>query len=159
MRFDAPRNWNWLLLLLPALLSFGSEAHESQTCVATLREFRAMLGGPTFPLIWEETTMGDGKPLVVSILERNGLFSMEFIKSTEGLWLESAGLVCKAGADFEIRFAANQVRLGPAAGLALRFALRDGGSFTLSKLGSAQLRIATTGWNGTFAPRELVPSR
>ena len=118
-----------------------------------------MLGDPTFPLIWQETTMGDGKPLVVSILERNGLFSMEFVKSTEGLWVESAGVVCRAGADFEIRFTANQVRLGPAAGLALRFALRNGGSFALSKVGSAQLRIATTGWNGTFAPREMVPTR
>ena len=144
---------NWLLLFLPALVSFSSAAHESPTCVATISELRALLGSQTFPLNWEETTMGDGKPLIVSILERNGALLIEFFKTTEGLWAEVVGVVCKAGIDFEVRFNADQLRLGPSAGWPMRLAMRNGGRFSLSTVGSDQLRIATSGWSGTFSPR------
>ncbi len=40
--------------------------------------------------------MGDGKPLVVSILERNGALFLEFIKTREGLWAQSEGRICRA---------------------------------------------------------------
>jgi len=141
------------LLFLPLLLPLNSEARESQTCAATIGELRVMLDQQSFPLRWEETTMDDGKPLVVSIIETNGSLFLEFIKTGEGLWAESAGVICKAGATLETRFTGEQIRLGPAANWVLRYALRNGGKFTLTKLGADQLRIATSGWSGVFSSR------
>jgi hypothetical protein len=34
----------------------------------------------------------------------------------------------------------------------LRYALKDGGKFTLTKVGPDQLRIATSSWSGMFSP-------
>lgn len=141
------------LLFLPLLLPSIGEAHESQKCAATISELRVMLGEQNFPLKWEETTMDDGKPLVVSIVETNGSLFLEFIKTREGLWAESAGVICKTGTTFETRFSGEQIRLGPAANWVLRYALRNGGKFTLTKLGADQLGIATSGWSGVFSPR------
>jgi hypothetical protein len=62
-----------------------------------------MTGEPAFPLKWTETTMGDGKPLVVSISERQGVLALEFTKTREGLWAESTGVICPSGVDLEIR--------------------------------------------------------
>ncbi len=139
----------FLLALL--LLSSIGQAYASPTCAATISELRTLLADPTFPLQWEETTMDDGKPLRVSILEGNGALLLEFTKAREGLWVQSGGLVCGAGADFEIRFAAEQIRLGPAANWVLRGLLGNGGKITLTKLGSEQLRIAASGWSGIFS--------
>jgi hypothetical protein len=96
--------------------------------------------------------MDDGKPLLVSILEKNGSLWLEFIKTREGLWAQSAGVICRSGQDFETRFGPEQIRLGPAANWVLRFALANGGKFTLTRLGSDKLRIAGGGWSGTFFP-------
>lgn len=150
LRLDMRR----ICLLLPLLLSLHSQAHASETCAATVSELRVMLGDQAFPLKWKETTMEDGKPLLVSILEKKGVLFLEFIKTREGLWAESAGVICKTGADLEIRFTGEQIRLGPAANWMLRTALGNGGKFTLTRLGSEQLRIATSGWNGIFSPKE-----
>lgn len=98
--------------------------------------------------------MTDGKPLLVSILEQEGSLSLQFIKTSEGLWAQAAGVLCKAGSGFEVRFAAEQIRVGPAAHWALRFTLGGGGKFTLTTLGAAKLQIATNGWSGTFSPAE-----
>lgn len=143
----------YFLLFLPLLLPLNSEAHGSQTCAATIGELRVMLGDQTFPLKWEEATMDDGKPLVVSILEKNGSIFLEFIKTSEGLWAESAGVICKTGTHLETRFTGEQIRLGPAVGWILRSALKNGGKFTLTKLGPEKLQIATSGWSGVFSPR------
>jgi hypothetical protein len=143
---------NYFLFFLPLLLSLNSEAHESQACATTISELRAMLGEQTFPLKWEETTMDDRKPLTVSIVENNGSLFLVFIKTGEGLLVESPGVICKTGTDLEARLSGEQIRLGPAANWVLRYALRNGGKFTLTKLGSDQLRIATSGWSGIFSP-------
>ena len=142
------------LVLFAALLALSGQANALQICAATIGEFRAMLGSETYPLTWEETSMADGKPLVVSILERNGALLMAFVKTREGLWAESAGVVCRAGARLELRFTADQIRMGPAAGWGLRMALGNGGRFSLSKLGADQLLIETAGWAGTFSARK-----
>lgn len=142
-----------ILSLLSLLFPLNGKAHESQPCAATIGELRVMLGDQSFPLKWEETTMDDEKPLVVSILERKGNLTLEFIKTREGVWAESAGIICKTGTDFETRFTGEQIHLGPAANWVLRYALRNGGKFTLTKLGPGQLRIATSGWSGIFTPR------
>jgi hypothetical protein len=137
---------------LPLLLSISGETHASETCAATIGELAAMLGEQTFPLEWEETTMDDGKPLVVSFGEHKGALFMEFTKTGEGLWAESHCVVCKTGTAYEARFSGNQIRLGPAANLIQRYALRNGGKFTLTKLGADQLRITTSSWSGIFSP-------
>ncbi len=142
----------YLLFFLPLLLPLNSEAHASQSCAATVSELGMMFGNQAFPLKWEETTMDDGKPLVMSIVENNGSLLLTFNKTGEGLWAESLGVICKTGTDFEARFSGKQIRLGPAAHWILRNALKDGGKFTLTKLGAEQLRIATSGWSGTFSP-------
>ena len=83
----------YILFCLPLLLSLNGEAHASPTCAATVGELGVMLGNHIFPLQWEETTMDDGKPLVMSIVENNGSLFMEFTKTGEGLWAESRGVI------------------------------------------------------------------
>ena len=109
------RNRSGILLpVLALLLSLNAGAQaSSQACAATISELRVLAGDQKFPLRWEETTMNDSKPLVVSILERKGSLLLEFVKTNEGLWLESAGVICRTGADLEARLAAGQIRLGP----------------------------------------------
>ena len=110
------------------------------------------MGDPNFPLVWVETTMNDGKPLRVSILEKDGALWLEFIKDREGLWAQSTGVICRAGHDFETHFGPEQIRLGAAANWLVRFALANGGKFTLTRLGADKLRIASGAWSGTFLP-------
>jgi hypothetical protein len=142
----------FLFFPLALMLVLESHAHENPTCAATVMELRALLGDPAFPLKWEEITMGDGKPLLVSIREKKGLLLLDFIKTREGPWAESTGAICKTGADMEIKFTGEQIRLGLAANWLVRLSLVNGGKFTLTKLGTEQLRIATHGWNGIFVP-------
>lgn len=142
----------YFFLFFPLLLPLNCEANESQTCAATISELRVMLADQTFPLKWEETTMVDGKPLVVSIRENNGYLFLEFIKTREGLWAESAGVICKTGTDTETQFTGKHIRLGPAANWVLRYALGNGSKFTLTRIGASQLQIATSGWSGVFSP-------
>jgi hypothetical protein len=150
MRFALQRRYGVLCVSL--LLSLSSQAQATPGCAASISELRLLLGEPNFPLTWEETTMDDGKPLLVSILEKDGLLWLEFIKTREGLWAQSAGVICRSGHDFETRFGPEKIRLGPAANWVLRFALANGGKFTLTRLGSDKLRIAGGGWQGTFLP-------
>jgi len=141
-----------VLFFLPLLLILNGEAHAARTCAATVGELETLLGERALPLKWEETTMDDGKPLVMSIVESDGSLLLEFTKTGEGLWAESPGVICKSGADLEARFSGKQIRLGPAANWILRYALRNGGKFTLTKLAADQLRIATRSWSGIFSP-------
>lgn len=141
-------------LRLLLLLSLNGPAVASQTCVATLNELHTMLGDKTFPLKWEETTMNDGKPLLVTIRENQGALFLEFIKTKEGLWAQSVGVICKNGEDLEFQFSGAQILVGPAANWVLRHALSNGGKFTLKQLDSGQLKISTTGWNGVFSSRK-----
>jgi len=98
--------------------------------------------------------MDDGKPLMVSIHEKEGVLFVEFIKTREGLWAESFGVICKTDVGLEIRFTGEQIHFGPAASWVLRYALGNGGKFTLTRLGPKRLRIATTGWTGIFNPND-----
>ena len=114
-------------------------------------ELKELLNDPAFALKWEETTMDDGKPLIVSISEKNGVLSVEFVKRTKGLWADISGVICKTEKNLEIRFTADQIRFGPAASWVLRYVLSQGGKFTLTRITAKQLRVATTGWSGDFA--------
>lgn len=98
--------------------------------------------------------MDDGKPLVFSLVERQGVLYLEFIKTGEGLWAEGAGIVCRDGTEVVARIAREQMRLGPAATGAVRYLFANGGEFTLTKVGTERLRIETSGWSGTFSSHE-----
>jgi hypothetical protein len=136
------------ILLLPV----AGNVLALQPCAATIVEFRALVGDPSFPLRWQETTMDDGKPMIVSVLERNGSLFLELIKTGEGLWAESSSAICLNGKDLESRFTAEQIRVGPAANWIARLSLEGGGRFTFARVGPAQLRMATGGWSGIFSP-------
>ena len=141
-----------LLCLLMLLFSWRGYALAAPDCVTTISELRTLLGDRRDALQWVETTMDDGKPLLVSIVERHGSLALEFIKTGEGLWAEGSGAVCSVGANFEISFGKGQLRMGPASCWLLRSLLGPGGKFTLTRLAADQLRIASSGWSGTFVP-------
>ncbi len=147
----ARRKYYWLLLSL--LLPCVGEAQESRNCATTIGGLRALLADASFPLDWQETTMDDGKPMMVAIREANDVLVLEFVKTNEGLWAASPGEICRNGVDLETRLIGDGIRLGPAAGWLFRSALAGGGKFTLTPLGARRLRIATSGWSGTFSPR------
>lgn len=131
----------------------GADAMAAPACVTSINELRNALGDQRASLQWEEISMNDGKPLVVSIFESKGALVLEFVKTREGLWAEGTGAVCSSGADLEISFDKDQLRMGPASGWLLRSLLGQGGKFTLTRLSANQLRIATSGWSGTFVPK------
>jgi hypothetical protein len=139
-------------LCLSVLLCQTGQALALPGCAASISELTRLLGEPAYPVKWEETSMDDGKPLRVSILEKDGALWLEFFKTGQGLWAQTAGVICRAGNDYEIRFGADQIRFGPAAHWVLRLALGSGGKFTLSRLGPNQLRIVGGGWQGVFVP-------
>lgn len=136
-------------------MAFGvplsSQAQAPEKCVSTLADLKQMLDDPSFSLHWEETTMDDGKPLMVSISEKNGALSVAFVKQTKGLWADISGEICQTGKDMEIRFTGEQIHFGPAASWVLRYVLSGGGKFTLTRIDAKTLRVATTGWSGDFS--------
>lgn len=140
--------------LLALWLPLNSHAQAPEKCVSTMVELKELLEDQAFSMKWEETTMDDAKPLLVSIVERNGALSVAFVKSTKGLWADISGVICKTDKDLEIRFTAEQIRFGPAASWVLRYALSKGGKFTLTRIDAKQMRVATTGWSGIFVPIE-----
>lgn len=136
------------------ILGFPSNCHAQipEKCASTITELKELLADRPLAFKWEETTMDDAKPLVVSISEINGALSVKFVKMTKGLWADVSGVICKTDKAMEIRFTAEQIRFGPAASWVLRYALGNGGKFILTRVGDRQLQVQTTGWSGIFAP-------
>lgn len=134
-----------------SIACIAGDGRAAPACVTSLGGLRELLADPGFAVRWRETTMDDGRPLVLTILERKGALVLEFAKAGEGLWAEVDFVVCLKGAVLEARAAAHQVRLGPAASWLTRFALADGGVFTLTRPGVERLRIETGTWSGTFS--------
>ena len=132
----------------------SSHALAPQKCVSTLTDLKQWLTAPDFSLHWEETTMDDGKPLMVTISENSGALSVAFVKQTQGLWANISGEICQNDKDLEIRFTGQQIHFGPAASWVLRYVLGGGGKFTLTRLDAKTMRVATTGWSGIFAQVE-----
>lgn len=130
----------------------NNHAQAPEKCVHTISELKQLVGDETFALKWEETTMDDGKPLVVSIFEKNGGLSVNFVKSTKGLWASIAGEICKVDKGLEIRFTSEQIQFGPAASWVLRYVLGKGGAFQLTRINAKQMRVASSGWDGIFVP-------
>lgn len=138
-------------LALALMLCLADPCHSAPAvCAETLEALRVLMADPTLPVRWRETTMDDGRPLVMSILERDGLLFLSFSKTHEGTWLEGAVAVCARGAHWAARFSGRKVHVGPAAHWAMRHTLSRGADITLTRLDSSRLRISTSGWSGTF---------
>jgi hypothetical protein len=150
----ATRRERVALLFFLLCLAPPADARAGPPCAATIRELRALLADPAWPLRWSETTMDDGKPLVLSILERDGGLFLEFYKTGEGLWAEGAGVVCRGEGGAGVRFVADHVRFGPAANWVAQVAITTGSDFMLTRASGGELRIEASGWSGTFAPRD-----
>lgn len=136
----------------PLLLSVVAAGAAATPCATTIGELKAIADDTAFPLRWQETSMSDGKPLVVAIAERDDTLFLEFTKTREGLWAEGSAKVCGSGAVLEARLRRGGLRLGPAAHWILRHSIGPGAVFVLSRLPDGQLRIATPGWSGLFVP-------
>ncbi len=124
----------------------------AQPCAANVSQLRALLGDSALPLVWEEISMSDGRPLVLSLDERDGSLALAFVKTGEGLWAQGRGVVCRQGAGYEARFGEGGLQVTPAANWLLRIALQGSGSVQLRYSLPPQLRVAAPGWNGTFVP-------
>ncbi|HVZ45716.1 MAG TPA: hypothetical protein VHA82_18050 [Ramlibacter sp.] len=122
-------------------------------CASSVEEVAALLGEKRLPQAWVETSMADGKPLVMSLAQRDGVLFMQFYKTHEGLWAQGPVAVCASNDEVVAEIAPGRVALGPAAHWLLRQALANGARFRLARLGR-RLRVATTGWSGIFAPAE-----
>lgn len=148
----------WLFLVFLTFgtlgLPFDGRAAVAEKCVSTLAELKFLLSGQPLALHWQETTMDDAKPLMVSISENNGALSVAFVKTTKGLWADISGKICQTDKALEIRFSADQIRFGPAASWLLRYALGNGGKFTVTRQAGQRLQVQTTGWSGIFIPAE-----
>lgn len=140
--------------LLRSFLAAIPLVAQAAPCATDLASLRALLGDNAFPLEWHETTMDDGKPLVLSFVERGGRLGLEFAKSGQGLWAEGLVVLCVRGTDLEARFPAEGMRLGPAAHWAMRLSVGADSAFLLTRLGPHRMRVATSGWSGTFAWRD-----
>ena len=143
------------IAILLLLLAPNASAQDAPGCASSIRQLGNLVGDPLFAHRWEEVSMDDGKPLVVSLVERNGVLLLEFMKTGEGLWAEISAVLCKTGADLEARMSKEQIRLGPAANWMLRLALANGGVFTLRRRVPDELQIATHGWSGRFVPAAM----
>jgi hypothetical protein len=141
-----------LLVLTLVCLSLRATAFEPQHCAASLEGLGRLTSDSPLPLRWEETSMTDGKPLIVSILEKDGSLFLVFMKTREGLWAEGAAVICKTHAGIEAHI--SQLRMGPAAHWILRLSAGQGRTFAISRQSTGQLLITTPGWNGVFLPTQ-----
>jgi hypothetical protein len=148
-----PRHRTTLLRSIGPLLAFlfASACRAASPCAHTVPELRALVGDPAFPLQWRETSMDDGKPLTMSILERDGALFLSFAKSQEGLWAEGAADICARGSKLEARFLPDTLVAGPSAHWAMRYSLRRGGRFAFTRIDALRMKISTVGWSGVFA--------
>jgi hypothetical protein len=141
---------------LPVLVALGlalaSPVCQARDCALTVAELRALVQQPVFPLRWQETTMQDDKPLVVTLSERDGGLHLQFVKSREGLWAEGAASVCMNNGTLEAVLSRHRISVGPAAHWLLRQSLAYGARFVLAPKPGGQLHIETPGWSGTFVP-------
>jgi hypothetical protein len=119
-------------------------------CAATIAQLRALVADESFALEWHETTMDDEKPLVLSVLERDGALFLTFVKASEGLWAEGAAVVCRNGARLEAVLPVERLKIGPAAHWAMRYGFSNGAQFALARIGKENLRVETAGWSGVF---------
>ena len=139
-------------LLLLALVSAAAAAPPDHDCAETLTTLQRL--DASLHHTWHETSMADGKPLVLSIREDKGALRLEFVKTGEGLWAVGAARICQRGAALEAQLGA--FSLGPAAPWLLRHAMGRSPLFVLRRSANSELHVSTPGWSGSFAPRPAL---
>ena len=138
--------------LAATVLATAAGAGQTRPCALSLGELAGLVRQPGFAARWQETSMQDGKPLVVTLSEREGELHLQFVKAGEGLWAEGAASVCMNNGVLEALLPRGRIQVGPAANWLLRQSLASGARFALGLQPGGQLRIATPGWHGTFVP-------
>lgn len=133
-------------------LSLACAAAAGAPCADTVDALRGLLADPAFPLAWEETSMRDARPLVVTLDERTGGLFISFVKTGEGVWAEGPAVLCRVGERLEARFDPARLRVGPATGWMLRRALENGAAIAMRRVAAQELRIGSLGWSGRFVP-------
>lgn len=147
----------YFLAILATFLLVPAYAGASERCASSIGELRAMLGDQNLPLHWQEFQQENAKPFVVDIQEWNGGLLLAISKPDEGIMVESRGMICRIGSASDNRFVAEQVRPGPAASWFLRQAISPRENFTLTRIGTNQLRIVAGVWGGHFGSVETMP--
>ncbi len=140
-----------LALTLPALI----QAEAPAACATTIPELRNMLGDQALPLHWQESPNENAKPFLMDVQENNDGLRLTISRSSEGLWIESSGAICRTGNSATNRFTLEQVQPGPAANWLLRQFISQRETVTLTRIGN-QLLIATAAWDGRFTSIERM---
>lgn len=134
-----------------------SSAALAKDCATDITSFRKLFSDANYPLVWEETTADDGKPLIVTISEKDGKLFLEFDKTREGLWASGTADICKEE-EIVADISKEKIKLGKAAHWVLKMSMKDGAKFTLTKLKPLVLKISTFGWKGEFVPKAPAQS-
>jgi hypothetical protein len=134
-------------LLLTALVPCNAGGQPAQQECATSLAALASLEG-WLHRTWRETSMTDGKPLVVSLTEEQGHLHLSFHKTGEGPWARGQARLCRRDGAVEAQL--SSVQLGPAAPWLLRHSLGRSPLFVLTRQGSSTLHISAPGWSGSF---------
>ncbi len=140
------------LTLLVAL-----SVHAAPECAKDLAGLKTLLNDPQFPLVWIETSADDGKPLVVTLSERDAKVHLEFDKTKEGLWASGGADICKIDGKVVAHITKDHIKLGKAAHWVVKMSMSGGAKFTLAYLAPNSLHISTFGWKGDFVPQKKEP--
>ena len=139
------------LALALALTAAACPAH-ARDCALTASELRSLVKDAAFSLRWREVGMADGKPLLVTLAERQGELFLHFWKSQEGLWAEGPASICEVQGSLRAHLSQQRIQPGPAAPWLLRQSLAHGATFALTPQPGGRLHISTPGWSGAFVP-------
>ena len=111
-RFRSPSS---ALLLALAVAAAPLPARAQLTgCARNIGALQVLLGRSALPLRWIETSMADGKPLVMAISERDGALHLAFHKTGEGAWFEAQASICVTERELEVRLVEATLVPGPA---------------------------------------------
>ena len=131
----------------------------SPNCVETKVEVRELMTksvGSEFSQVlesgWSETTADDGKPLQITVSEKEGKLYMVFNKTNEGIWAEGPAQVCESEGSLKLRVTGKMIKLGSAAPWPIRFTMSGGANLGLKFKAADKLHVSTTGWSGDFVP-------
>ncbi len=134
---------------LLAVLAAAAALPAHAGCAATLEALQRL--DAALPGTWQETSMSDGRPLVMSVSEAGGELFLAFQKTGEGLWATGQALVCRKGGALEARL--SSARLGPAAPWLLQQVMHRSPVFVLRRSAAGELHVSTAGWSGVFVPQ------
>ena len=150
--FAFPRPAIRQLLLCIFAFTIGA-AHAD--CAGDIDGLRRIAQDVAFPLDWIETGMDDGRPLRLTLSQREETLHFQFNKTPAGLWAEGLGEICAVAGALEVQFGPGALHPGPDASWLLRRRLEGGARLRLARLPSGELQVSTFGWHSRFAAASL----